>query len=72
MFEDQPYCLVMQGGDKDLQDILDEQGSMPLPENQVRFIFECVAQAVHYCHSLSLVHHDLKVSHSVVRNIDFA
>lgn len=43
------------GGDKDLQEILDEQGSKPLPENQCRYIFECMVAAVRHMHSLDYV-----------------
>jgi serine/threonine protein kinase len=45
----------MDGGDVDLQYVLDEQGSKPLPENQCRFIFECIVQAVEHVHSHDLV-----------------
>ena len=49
------YPPVVDGGDKDLQEILDEQGSNPLPENQCRYIFECMVAAVRHMHSLDLV-----------------
>ncbi len=50
-----PYVQVCEAGDKDLQEILDEQGSKPLPENQCRYIFECMVAAVRHLHSLDLV-----------------
>lgn len=59
-----PYCLLYTG-DKDLYEILDEAGSNPLPENQCRYIFECMAMAVQHLHMLDLVHHDLKAKNFV-------
>ena len=50
-----PSLQVCDGGDKDLQEMLDEQGSKPLPENQCRFIFECMVCAVRHMHERDLV-----------------
>ncbi len=41
----------------------------PLPENQCRYIFECIATAIHQIHSRGLVHHDLKCK-NIVRFYD--
>lgn len=51
---------VMDGGDKDLFDILEEMGSKGLPENQCRYVFDSMATAVQQLHMMDLVHHDLK------------
>jgi len=64
-YPDAPYALVCDGGDKDLYEILEEQGTNPLPENQCRYIFECMAGAVQHMHLLDLVHHDLKAKNFV-------
>ncbi|KAG2495159.1 hypothetical protein HYH03_006767 [Edaphochlamys debaryana] len=68
-YPDCPYALVMDAGDKDLQEILDEWGAKPMPENQTRYIFECMVAAVQHLHTLGHVHHDLK-PHNFVRFFD--
>ncbi len=58
---------VMDGGDKDLHDILEEMGG--LPENQCRYVFDSMATAVQQMHMMDLVHHDLKPK-NFVRCVD--
>ncbi|KAF5834183.1 ankyrin repeat-containing domain protein [Dunaliella salina] len=64
-----PYALVVEGGGEDLSELMARTGSTPMPENQIRYTFECVATAVNVLHSLGRVHHDLK-SGNLVRFFD--
>uniref|UniRef100_A0A7S3QWL1 Protein kinase domain-containing protein n=2 Tax=Dunaliella tertiolecta TaxID=3047 RepID=A0A7S3QWL1_DUNTE len=64
-----PYALVVEGGGEDLSELMARTGSTPMPENQIRYTFECIATAVNVLHSLGRVHHDLK-SGNIVRFFD--
>lgn len=59
-YPDYPYCLVMDGGQQDLQTVLDEEGALGLPENEVRFIFDSICRSVLHLHNKGICHHDIK------------
>ena len=51
---------VMEGGENDLHDIIEQTGAAGLPHNQCRYVFQTMAESVQQMHLIDLVHHDLK------------
>ena len=62
LFPGFPHAVVLEAGDVTLEQLLKDCGSRRLPDNQARFIFESVAQALKHMHDSGVAHLDLKAA----------
>lgn len=60
LFKSERYCyfLMELAENGDLLDYINARGSLPEPE--ARHVFRQMARAIAYCHSVNVIHRDLK------------